>query len=424
MVVHQKHQKLSESSSSSAWQSIASILETRMPDEIEFREEVREFLAEKFTPQLKAAAKRGTGVYADYEVAMEWHRILYEKGWIAPAWPSEFGGTGWTASQKLTFEVECALAGTPVLPAMSLQMCAPVLMKYGTPEQRERFLPRILSGEDYWCQGYSEPSAGSDLASLKCRAVREGDVYVVNGSKIWTTHAHLANWMFLLVRTDTESKPQAGITFLLTPMDALGISVTPILNMSGEHEFNQVFLDDVKVPIANRVGQENEGWTIAKHLLEFERGGIAATARPIRVLSLMYELAAEELAGTGQGFWQDPFFGRRVAELEIEMMAVDALQRSFAVQGDSHSSVGDSAAAIIKLKAAECYQTVTELAMDQTGPVGMVDQMSAGDSGGGFVGSPLEQTPTTRYLNGRAMSIFGGAAEILKTLIARSALKS
>lgn len=425
LVMHHKESEIS----CLAWSSLAAILETNMPEELAFRQEVRTFLAENLTKELRAEAKEGTGLYAQHGVAMQWHHILYEKGWIAPSWPKEHGGAGWTASKKLIFEVECALAGAPMLPAMSLKMCGPILMAYGTSEQKEHFLPRILSGEHYWCQGYSEPNAGSDLASLKCKAVRQGDEYIVNGSKIWTTHAHLANWMFLLVRTDagTEVKRQASITFLLTPMNAPGITVTPILNMSGEHEFNQVFFDDVRVPISNRVGAENEGWSIAKHLLEFERGGIAAVSRPIRVLTMMYEVALRKQKENGEGkLWKDPFFARSVAELEIEMMAVNALQRNFVSQdeGVQSASMGNLAAAIIKLKAAQCYQTATELAMDQIGATGQIDQVRSKKLGQSSVGIQLEHPVVARYFNGRAMSVFGGAAEILKTLIARAALRS
>src|SRR5437764_2585735 len=248
-------------------------------DDLAFREEVRSFLEAALTPDIRTAQARQAGVFSEGELCRRWHKVLYEQGWVAPSWPAEYGGPGWSPMQRFIFADECARANAPVLPAMGLQMCGPVLMRYGTPEQKAFFLPRMLSGEHYWCQGYSEPQSGSDLASLQTRAVRDGDDYVVSGTKLWTTHAHFANWMFLLVRTDPDVKPQAGISFLLTPMDAPGLSVRPIISISGEHEINQVFFDDVRVPAANLVGEENQGWSVAKYLLEFERGAGAQAAR-------------------------------------------------------------------------------------------------------------------------------------------------
>ncbi len=355
-------------------------LEDILAANVAFRGEVCEFLARNFSPELRTAAAEQSGVYAEPELTMQWHRILYQKGWVAPAWPREYGGTGWSASQRLTFETECALAGAPVLPAMGLQMCGPILISHGTPEQKAFFLPKILSGEHYWCQGYSEPGAGSDLASLTCRAVRDGDTYVINGSKIWTTHAHFANWIFVLVRTDFTSKQQAGITFLLAP--------------------------------------------IAKHLLEFERGGGSAVGRSLRLMSLINEIAAGQRDRDGGLLSDDPFFRRRQAELEIEIMATDWTQRRFVTGVASGRSVGNSAASILKLKAAECLQRATELALDSLGPLGMVDQNRTVAAGGEPVGPGYARTPAARYFNGRAMSIFGGSAEVLKTIIAREALQA
>src|SRR3569833_3515627 len=243
-----------------------------------FRDEVRAFLDENLTPELKEAGSLTTSVFTDKEWNLKWQKILYKKGWVAPTWPVEYGGTGWSDMQRYIFSIECARAGTPGLAPMGLRMVGPCIMRYGTPEQKAHYLPRLLSGEDYWSQGYSEPSSGSDLASLQLRAVSDGDDYVLNGSKIWTTHAQWANRMFILVRTKFEGKPQAGITFLLLDMQSPGIKVRPLITLDGEHEVNQVFFDDVRVPKANRVGEENDGWTVAKYLLEFERGGAYAAA--------------------------------------------------------------------------------------------------------------------------------------------------
>ena len=238
-----------------------------------FRAEVKTFLDEHLTEDMREGARKTTTVFADKDLAMRWQKILVEKGWAVPAWPVEYGGTGWTPTQKYIFGEECSKASAPGLIPLGLRMLAPVLFKYGTEEQKAHYLPRMLSGEDYWCQGYSEPGSGSDLSSLKTSAKKDGDDYIVNGTKIWTTHAQFADHIFCLVRTDPDVKPQAGISFVLIPMDLPGVTVEPIITLAGDHEVNQVFLDDVRIPQANRLGPENEGWTAAKYLLEFERGG-------------------------------------------------------------------------------------------------------------------------------------------------------
>ena len=244
-----------------------------------FRDEVQTFLRRKLTPAMREAAARTTTVFANRDLAMAWQKILVAKGWAVPAWPVEYGGTGWTATQKYIFGEELAKAGAPGLIPLGLRMLAPVLFKYGTPEQKAHYLPKMLSGEHYWCQGYSEPGAGSDLSSLRLAAVRDGADYILNGTKIWTTHAQFADHIFCLVRTDATGKPQHGITFLLVPMRTPGIRVEPIITLAADHEVNQVFFDDVRVPQTNRVGPEHQGWTVAKYLLEFERGGGGAAAR-------------------------------------------------------------------------------------------------------------------------------------------------
>ncbi|MEQ9317405.1 MAG: acyl-CoA dehydrogenase family protein, partial [Henriciella sp.] len=241
--------------------------------DIAFREEVRAFLDENLTPELAAAGRKATSVFIEPDYTLPWQRKLHARGWVAPHWPAEHGGTGWSEMQRYIFASECAKAGAPSLAPMGLGMVGPCIIGYGTPEQKAYYLPRLLAGEDYWCQGYSEPQSGSDLASLALKADRDGDHYVLNGSKIWTTHAHHANRMFCLVRTRPDGKPQEGITFLLLDMNTPGIKVDPIITLAGEHELNQVFFDDVRVPVANRLGEENDGWTVAISLLDFERGG-------------------------------------------------------------------------------------------------------------------------------------------------------
>jgi alkylation response protein AidB-like acyl-CoA dehydrogenase len=288
-------------------------------------------------------------------------------------------------------------------------------MKYGTVDQKNFFLPRILSGEHFWCQGYSEPDSGSDLASIRTRAIRDGDAYIVNGSKIWTTYAHVANWIFLLVKTDTSVKPQRGITFLLVRMDCPGIRIAPIRSMSGEHEVNQVFFDEVRVPLEHRIGAENQGWTVAKYLLEFERGGTSATARALRVLTLIHRLAREQ-GGL------DPEVLRRLATLQIELDATEWTQRRMLEVSETGSSVGNQNSSLLKLKASELYQCASMLFLDALGTWGLVDQRAALNNGGPAIGPSLALTGAARYLNSRAASIFGGSSEIQRSIIAKQAL--
>ncbi|HSV80241.1 MAG TPA: acyl-CoA dehydrogenase family protein [Ramlibacter sp.] len=393
-------------------------------EDMAFREAVRDFLGRALTPELRAACERQAGVYAEPELSRRWHRVLFEQGWIAPAWPKEYGGPGWTPVQRYIFDTECAAAGTPLLPAMGLQMCGPVLMHYGTPAQKDFFLPRILSGEHSWCQGYSEPQAGSDLASLSCRATRDGEHYVINGTKIWTTHAHVANWMFLLVRTDPSAKPQAGITFLLTPMNAPGITVHPIRSMSGEHEVNQVFFDDVRVPLANRVGEENQGWTVAKYLLEFERGGGSHAAKIRRVLHAIKSIGRQEKTGAGAPLITDPAFSRKLAELEVALMALDVTERRVVSGLSTGRPAGNSMASMLKLRGSELMQKATELALEALGLYGAPDQRHAlgMHATGTPIGPNYALTPAAKYLNMRAATVFGGSAEIQRTILARAAL--
>ena len=378
-----------------------------------FRTEVRAFLDEAFTPELRAEADRQTGVFAHPALAARWHRILYDRGWIAPSWPVAHGGTGWTPWQRLVFDEECAQVNTPVLPAMGLQMCGPVLIGHGTYEQKAFFLPRILSGEHFWCQGYSEPGAGSDLASLKTRAARAGDDYIVDGTKIWTTYAQAANWIFVLVRTDPAARPQAGISFLLVPLDSPGITVTPIRSISGEHEVNQVFFDGVRVPAANRVGNENEGWHVAKYLLEFERGGSSATARTLRVVGLLRRLAMRE-GGL------EPNILHRLAVLEIEIKATEWTQLRMFSETEEGGSVGNANASILKLKASEIYQEASLLFLDALGLWGLAEQRHALDGDSLTRGPAHALTGAARYMNSRAMTIFGGSSEIQRGILAKT----
>jgi acyl-CoA dehydrogenase len=393
------------------------------PADREFEAEVRTFLAASFTPALRGAAARQAGVFAEAELARSWHRVLFERGWIAPSWPIEHGGTGWSAMQRYIFERECGIAGTPMLPAMGLSMCGPVLMRFGTAPQKEFFLPKILSGEHYWCQGYSETGAGSDLASLQTMAEQDGDDYVVNGSKIWTTHAHEANWMFLLVRTARDRKPQSAISFLLTPMDVPGLTVTPIRSMSGEHEINQCFFDDVRIPLANRVGAENAGWTVAKYLLEFERGGSAA-GRLLASYRRLMTSARQESDDCGGTLWEDPLFRDRIMRLETRVLALDWMERRFVSAQRVDGGVGADRASLFKLLVSEASQDLAELNLEALGVRSGIDQHRAlginpTEAGHGPAHALL---PAAIYLNSRAATIFGGSSEIQKNIVAKMAL--
>lgn len=364
-----------------------------------FRDEVRTFLSEKLTPELRRGARRGTSVFLHPDVADAWQRILHAQGWAAPDWPVEYGGTGWNEIQRYIWAEEYARAHAPGLSPMGLKMVAPVIMHYGSPEQKATLLPRILSGDDRWCQGYSEPGSGSDLASLKLRAVRDGDDYVLNGSKIWTTHAHFANRMFCLVRTSTEGRPQTGITFLLLEMNTPGITVSPIHTLAGEHEFNQVFFDDVRVPVSGRLGEENDGWTVAKHLLTFERSGryapgLAATLDMVREAAETTDWLSHE--------------GNR-ERLAREAIAVDAL-RAIELAGLEGGGPADAVRpSMLKVLGTEASQRIDLLALE----------IAAGWDG------PIEDAPDAiaiampKYLNNRAASIYAGSNEIQRDLIAR-----
>lgn len=364
-----------------------------------FRDEVRAFLTAHLPGHIREAAARATSVFIDPGVSLPWQRILHEKGWAAPDWPAEYGGPGWSEIQRYIFAAECAHAGAPNLAPMGLKMVAPVIMHYGSAEQRAHYLPRILSGADYWCQGFSEPGAGSDLAALQLRAVPDGPDYILNGSKIWTTHAHFANRMFALVRTSNDGKPQAGISFLLLDMGLPGIIVEPIRTLAGDHEFNQVFFDDVRVPQANRLGGENEGWSVAKHLLTFERGGKYAPGLIGRLDRLR---ARRDL---------DPVLRAR---LDREAVALQALQ---ALELKAMRGVGGSAAlyaSALKILGTETAQRIDTMACEIAGPAGWADA-------DGQTSAELA-VAVPRYLNDRAATIYAGSNEIQRDLIARAML--
>ncbi len=394
-----------------------------------FRREVRDFLEAALPEDLVAAQRACPGIFLDYEHNIRWHRILYEKGWVAPAWPKAYGGTGWDLVQRHIWATETALAGAPSLAPMGLGMCGPMLIGHGSDAQKAYYLPRILSGEDYWCQGYSEPGSGSDLASLSLAARRDGGHYVLNGTKIWTTHAHVANRMFCLARTDASGRPQQGITFLLLDMDTPGISVEPILFASGTHEVNQVFFDDVRVPVGNRVGEENQGWTVAKYLLEFERGG-GGTAAQRAALERVRRLAAAVPAGRSAGsgppegtrtLLQDPDFK---AKLDRAAVALEANQltefRILAALSQGRPPGPESS--LMKNLGADLSQRITELALEAAGYFAAAQAPDAPGENRPPPGPEGSGTAFVRYFNLRAASIAGGTNEVQKNIIARLVL--
>ena len=392
------------------------------PEELNFRDEARAFLDASLTPDLREAGRRATSVFMDKRYSLAWQKILHAKGWVAPSWPKPFGGTGWSDMQRYIWSAECARAGAPSLAPMGLRMVGPCIMRYGSETQKAHYLPRILSGEDYWCQGYSEPGSGSDLASLQLKAVSDGDDYVLNGSKIWTTHAHWANRMFILVRTKFDGKPQGGITFLLLDMQSPGITVKPIVTLAGEHEVNQVFFDDVRVPKANRLGEENDGWTVAKYLLEFERGGGSGAGLKIS-LGRIRELAAKEIGDDGERLIDDESFASRLAAASVAVEAIEMTEHRVMSALSSGKNPGP-ASSMLKMQGTEAMQRLDELAIEAIGVYAGVDQPEARAAGSNIapIGPPDGLLAMARYLNNRAASIYGGSNEIQRDIIARLVL--
>jgi alkylation response protein AidB-like acyl-CoA dehydrogenase len=388
------------------------------PADIAFRDEVRAFIAENYPKKLKGVVAYEGLTKEDF---LAWHRVLHKKGWIAPSWPKKFGGTGWSVTQRYIFQEECARAETiPVLP-FGLMMVGPVIYSFANEAQKKRFLPRILSGEDWWCQGYSEPGAGSDLASLKAKAVREGDDYVVNGAKTWTTLAQYADWIFCLVRTNPAAKAQEGISFLLIDMKSKGVTVRPILTMEGGHEVNEVFLDNVRVPVENRIGEENKGWTYAKFLLVHERSGIAQVARSKKAVERLKRFARAELQD-GAPLIEDAMFRSKVADLEIDLLALEYTElRTLADEAAGRHAGPQSS--VLKIKGSEIQQRITELTLEAAGYHAFPDALRAavGDNLGA-IGPEGAWGSAAAYFNMRKTSIYGGTNEIQRNIMAKFVL--
>jgi acyl-CoA dehydrogenase len=375
-----------------------------------FLAEVRAFLDVALTPDLREAARRTRGVHSDIGACRIWHRRLYERGWIAPAWPAAWGGTGWTPRQRFLYDRECARNEAPILFAGGLRSVGPLLIEMGTPEQRARYLPAILSGADLWCQGFSEPGAGSDLAAIATRAVRDGDEYVIHGSKIWTTGAHLSNRMFAIVRTADGEKRQQGLTFLLIDMPSPGLTIAPIPGLAGEHEFNQVFFDAVRVPVSHRVGEENDGWGVAKRLMQLARSNNTPAALVSRVM-----LRAKRAANAAEGDLE-PSVRRRLAGLEIELHAFERLELAALDDGRPRADdvVGPS---FLKLLGSELHQRVAELALEIAGPQALATLDVVGEADGPLVAGA---EALAKHFSVRAATIYSGSSETQRNVLARS----
>ncbi len=378
------------------------------PDEV-FLAEVRAFLAEALTPDLREAGRRTLGVHSDIAACKLWHRRLHRRGWIAPGWPVAHGGAGWSPRERFLFDRECALNDAPVLFAGGIRSLGPLIIEMGTPLQRARYLPAILSGDDLWAQGFSEPGAGSDLARVATRAVQAGDRYIVDGSKIWTTGAHLSNRMFALVRTSTGDRPQQGLTFLLLDMATPGLTVSPIITIDGEHELNQVFFDQVSVPVANRIGEEGQGWAVAKRLMQLARSNNtpAALVRRVYQRARNAALATEDL---------EPGLMARLITAEIELTAFEQTELNLLPGGRLRD--GDATSpSVLKLIGSELHQRVAELAMEIAGTARGIALEPFRDEDG-----PLADgaRATAKHFATRAASIYSGSSETQRNVIAQA----
>jgi alkylation response protein AidB-like acyl-CoA dehydrogenase len=380
-----------------------------------FRDEVRAFIAESY-PQEMRVPNPETDLTK--EQSLLWHRILHKKGWVAPLWPKEYGGPGWSITQRFIWEQETSRAGTLPPLAFGVTMVGPVIYKFGTDAQKQKFLPRILSGDDWWCQGYSEPGSGSDLASVRTKAVRDGEHYIVNGHKTWTTLAQHADWIFCLVRTDPAAKAQAGISFLLIDMKTPGVTVRPIITIDGSHEVNDVFLEDVRVPVANRIGEENKGWTYAKFLLGNERTSMAGIGRSTRHLQRLKEIVKVEVAE------DDPISGelmKDIARVELDILALEATELRVIAQMSRGIDPGP-AASLFKIRGTEIFQRITDLTLRAMGHYGLALREHSASSNVFMPGPAYGHTAPEKYLNARKLSIYGGSNEIQRNIIAKAVL--
>jgi alkylation response protein AidB-like acyl-CoA dehydrogenase len=390
------------------------------PEDLAFREEVRTFLEQSYPAQLRERENRDQVTKEDF---LLWQKTLHKRGWGAPSWPKPYGGTGWTATQRYIFQEECARAETLPIPPFGMNMLAPVLMAFGSEEQKAHYLPRILNGTDFWCQGYSEPGAGSDLASLKTKAERQGDHYIINGQKTWTTLGHFADWIFVLCRTDPKAKkPQEGISFILVDMNTPGVEVRPIITMDGSHEVNETWFTDVKVPVGNLVGKENEGWTYAKYLLAHERSGIAGVARSKKGIERLRQIASAEL-DRGEPIIRNAEFAKKISELEIDLSALEYTELRTLARESTGKGPGPESS-ILKIKGTEIQQALSELMMYAVGPYALPFGRSSTEEGDlrSVAGPEYAAALAATYCNTRKVTIYGGSNEIQRNIIAQMIL--
>ena len=390
------------------------------PEEVEFRAEVRAFIEKNYPEELKDAGSREDLTRDQF---LAWHKVLGKKGWAAPAWPEKYGGTGWTSTQRYIWSEENARVDAMMPLPFGVSMVAPVIYTFGSDAQKERYLPKILSGEEWWCQGYSEPGAGSDLASVKTTAVRDGDHYVINGQKTWTTLAQHADWGFFLCRTDPgAAKPQEGISFILVDMTAPGIEVRPIITIDGGHEVNEVWLTDVRVPVENRVGEENQGWTYAKFLLAHERSGIAGVARSKRGIERLRDIASTEVLD-GKPLINDDSFARKVSQLEIDLTALEFTELRTLARESAGKGPGPESS-ILKVKGTEIQQRLTELTLEAVGTYGAPYHRGFPEDGSNAfpIGPDYAHQAAPNYFNFRKTSIYGGSNEIQRNIITKMIL--
>ena len=389
-------------------------------EDLAFREEVRAFIRDNLPHDIAESVSRGRALTK--QDIQRWQRILYDQGWAAPAWPEEFGGPGWNATQRYIFDEVMAEFDTPETVPFGMLMVGPLIFTFGTQAQKDRFLPKILTGEEWWCQGYSEPGSGSDLASLQVKAERDGDHYVVNGTKTWNSLAHMADWVFCLVRTSNEGKQQEGISFLLIDMNTPGIEPKPIISIDGAHHLNMTYYTDVRVPVENRIGEENKGWTYAKFLLGHERNSIAEVGLSKQRLRRLKEIAAEEQAGGG-ALAQDSTFSGKVADAEISLTTLEYLNLRFLAKEAAGRPIGPEVS-MLKIKGTELRQKLTELTIEALGyyavpfePEQLTDGWNEPPIGPDYAAAQMPQ-----YLYSRAATIYGGSNEIQRNIIAKMVL--
>jgi len=390
-------------------------------EEVAFQQEVRDFMQNKLPAEVKEKVERGVSLSRDDHV--RWQKLLHAQGWMAPSWPVEWGGQDWTPVQKHIFEEEMAMAATPRIVPFGVSMVAPVIIQFGTEEQKQKYLPRILATDDWWCQGYSEPGSGSDLASLSTKAERDGDHYIVNGQKTWTTMAQHADWIFCLVRTSREEKKQEGISFLLIDMKTPGVSVHPIKTMDGSAEINQTHFENVRVPVANRIGQEGKGWTYAKFLLGHERTGIASVGRSKWQLQRLKRVAAEE-EEDGRPLIENESFAMQIAQVEADLRALEAVVLR-AVSSESAGKGPGPEASILKINGTLIQQKLTELLYKAVGNYAhpfIAESMEEGWNED-RIGPDYAQPFAPTYFNWRKASIYGGSNEIQKNIISKAVLR-